>query len=154
MKLISSWETASCAATKIFPNILWNPKVHWRVHKSPPLVSIPSQINSIHITPSYPAKIHCNIREAVVTPQWILARYDGVMWIELIWLGIETSGGLLWTRQWTFGFHKMFWNILVASQLAVSQEGISSIELVFAGIWYWSYPEPNESGLYFLTLFF
>jgi hypothetical protein len=22
------------------------------------------------------------------------------------WLGIGSSGGLLWTRWWTFGFHK------------------------------------------------
>jgi len=28
------------------------------------------------------------------------------MWIGSIWLRIWTSGGLLWTRWWTFGFHK------------------------------------------------
>jgi hypothetical protein len=30
-----------------------------------------------------------------------------MVWIGLIWLRIGTSGGLLWTQYWTFGFHKM-----------------------------------------------
>jgi hypothetical protein len=58
-ELSPSQEAVSCAATQKFPDILWNLNVHYRVHNSPPLVSIRGQISPV-------SKIHFNIVTCVI----------------------------------------------------------------------------------------
>jgi hypothetical protein len=61
MEVSPSSEAANCAATQELPSILWNPNVHYHVHKSPTLVPILSQIDQVHTIPSYLSKIYFNI---------------------------------------------------------------------------------------------
>jgi hypothetical protein len=54
---------------------LWNPKVHHRVHKSPQLDSILSQLNTVRSIDPYLPQVHFNV---ILTPtprssQWSLS---------------------------------------------------------------------------------
>jgi len=51
------------------------------------------------------------------------------VWTGFSWLRTGTRGGLLWTRQWTFGFHRRQGSFWKDELLSDSQEGLSSIEL-------------------------
>jgi hypothetical protein len=61
MELSPTWEPACCAEHRDFPNILRNPNVQCRVHKSHPQVTILSQINPVSTTLSYFYDVHFNI---------------------------------------------------------------------------------------------
>jgi hypothetical protein len=66
MELSPSREADSCSAAQELPSILWNPKVHYLVHKSLPLLPILSHINSVHTIASYLSKIQFNIFHPVL----------------------------------------------------------------------------------------
>jgi hypothetical protein len=69
------WKTDCHSACQKYPVFLWNPKVHRRVHKSPPLDPILSQPNPVRPIHPYLPKVHFNV---ILPPtprssQWSLA---------------------------------------------------------------------------------
>jgi hypothetical protein len=75
MKENPSWEANNCSAGQEIPCLLWNPEVHFCVHRSPPVVPILSQINLMPAFPLYLFKIHSNILllSMLWSSQWSLS---------------------------------------------------------------------------------
>ena len=57
----SSLEADRFSASQEISQILWNPTVHYRIHKFPPPFPVLSQIDPVHIPTSHFLKIHLNI---------------------------------------------------------------------------------------------
>jgi len=62
MEQSPSWETNRFSASQEIPRILWNPKVHYRIHKCPlPVLSWASSVQSI---PPHPTSWRCILKSS------------------------------------------------------------------------------------------
>ena len=53
MEQSPSWKANQFSASQEIPHILWNPKVHYRIHKCLPPVPTPGQLDQVHTPTSH-----------------------------------------------------------------------------------------------------
>jgi hypothetical protein len=61
MEQSPSWQVSRFTASQEITRIVWNPKVHYRIHKCPPPVPILNQLDLVHTRTSLFLKIHLHI---------------------------------------------------------------------------------------------
>jgi hypothetical protein len=75
MEQSPSWEANRFLASQEILRILWNPKVHYRIHKCPPPVPILRRVDPVHALTFHVLEIHLSIilPSMTVFPKWSLA---------------------------------------------------------------------------------
>jgi hypothetical protein len=61
MEQSHAWEANRFSASQEIPRILWDQKVYYCIHKSPPPVHVLCQIDPVHAPTSHLLKIYINI---------------------------------------------------------------------------------------------
>jgi hypothetical protein len=92
IELYLASEAENCAVTQEIPCILWKPKVHYRTHRSPPLVHILNRIKPINTIPYHLSKIHFNIV------------HGGAM-AEAVSCWLPTAAARVQSRVWSSGIY-------------------------------------------------
>jgi hypothetical protein len=154
-----SWEANSHSVGQGIPSLLWNSKVNYRVHKSPLLVPVLSQMNPVHNLPPCFPKTHYNILPSTSrSSEWSLPfRFSNwnIVCISHLFHACYMSRHLILLDIITLIFSEVYklWSLSLCSLLkSTATSSLLGPNILLSTLWIILKVLLNKQGVYWIHL--
>jgi len=157
MEQSPSWESNRHSDSQEIHSLLWNPKVHYRVHEGGSLVTVLNQMNPVHAFPPYFPKIHSTfiLTSVLRSSEWSLPfnfSNQNSVWISRLthacYMPPSISSSLIWSSSSLCNFSSL--TPLLGQSIPLTilfSNTVSVFKSRSSGLWRHVVPHPRRPRL-------